>query len=144
MGLEDMTQWMQEVKELIHRLEQLPRTSKGPGKPATCVLAWDLSVSLYPPLRKMVAGEDYYAKPPRPIPSILSYIDKVVGWFTDADIQLIAVTDGCDHPRKLVSVERKRAADEADHKLHMYWRNNNIAEYNEVQELKKKTHQGSA
>jgi hypothetical protein len=58
----------------------------------------------------------------------------VVGWFTDADIQLIAVTDGCDHPRKLVSVERKRAADEAEHKLHMCWRNNNIAECNEVQE----------
>jgi hypothetical protein len=69
MGLEDVTQWMQEVKVLIRRLEQLPRTSKGPGKPATCVLAWDLPVSLYPPLRKMVAGEDYYAKPPRPIPS---------------------------------------------------------------------------
>ena len=81
MGLEDMTPHMQKAKELIHRLEQLPRTSKSAGMPATCALAWGLSGSFYPPLREMAAGEDFYAKPPRPIPSILSYIDKVVGWF---------------------------------------------------------------
>ena len=138
MGLEGMTPHMERSNELQDKLEDIPRTSKGPDLPPTCVLAWDLSGSLYPPLRKAAAGEDFYSRPPRPIPSILSALDKVVAMFTAADISLIAVTDGCDHPFKLETAVRAQAAKDTLSRLKALWRKGSPADYNACLQLKTK------
>ena len=100
MGIDGLTQCMQETKVLTGLLSSLPRSVKIDGGHPTCVLAWDLSGSLYPPLR--TEGADaYWSIPARPISAVTTHLDRIIKIFTESNVELIAVTDGCDHPHKL-------------------------------------------
>jgi hypothetical protein len=97
--------------------------------------------SLYPPLRKQDGADDYWALPPRPIASVLSYLDHIVEIFHEFSIELIAVTDGFDHPHKLETKIRFGDLAKTEDSLKNMWKQNGgkgfIHDYNESQKLKK-------
>ncbi len=93
MGIDGLTTCMQQSKELTGMLSSLPRSVKIDGGLSTCVLAWDISGSLYPPLRKDGA-DDYWSLPPRPVTAVTTYLDRIVNIFLESNIELIAVLMG--------------------------------------------------
>lgn len=140
MGIDGLTQYLEEGKELTGRLSSLPRSVKATGEEATCILAWDLSGSLYPPIRTRGA-DDFHAYPRRPVSAVLRYLDNIISYFVEENVGLIAVTDGVDHPWKLETATRKYNQTKAEAALLKLRQKNSgrgfLHDYGEYQALKK-------
>ena len=87
--------------------------------------------------------DDYWSIPPRPISAVTTHLDRIIKIFTESNVELIAVTDGCDHPHKLETKVRGAELAKTVQALHIMWSQNGgmgyLHDYNEYQKFKKNT-----
>ena len=100
-------------------------------------MAWDISVDMHKCLASRAGADEYFALPPRPIDSLVSVIDDVVGKFKAAGVHLVPVFDGCQHPsKKTVVAQRDCKEAETWAKLREIWAKGDVDDFDACQKLK--------
>ena len=128
MGVKDLTQLAQATDEPTETLEAFDGMTFG----------IDISQLAHKVLCGKAGADQYHGKPPVPIKALKDRIDDEVAKFEAYNIKLVAYFDGVDHPRKFVRKNREKEAATAQRQIEKYWRDGHIADWNELNKLKRR------
>jgi 5'-3' exonuclease len=102
--------------------------------------AVDMSIVLVKALCTTKASDQFYQVPEVPVTAILHHLEKFKNTLDGAKIPFIAVFDGCRHPLKGKTTEkRKRTLDAKKTKLEELIAGGDPQSYAEIQKLRKQT-----
>jgi hypothetical protein len=100
----------------------------------------DISIVLMKALRNVDACDQFWQDPIVPVTAITVYLDKLKNTMDGANVSVIAVFDGCRHPLKGITTDKRRAlVDEKVDELKRLIALNDPNQYSAIRKLRKDT-----